>query len=169
MIKLNDKSQKNPFGLTKFKKIMSEIDDCFEGSNGADASDLLRYIFSSLSSEDLNIDHVNDNINEQPLDETSEKETFNEFKKCISPSLINNIFYIYNKITFLCKNKHKNYCFEYSSFLEFNLMNISKQTMGKKGNLELITLNQCFIYNKNLLENNEDFECSVCEKSIWRK
>jgi len=89
---------------------MSEIDDCFEGSNGADASDLLRYIFSSLSSEDLNIDHVNDNINSQPLDETSEKETFNEFKKCISPSLIN------NKITFLCKNKHKNYCFEYIFF-----------------------------------------------------
>lgn len=142
---------------------MSEIDDCFEGSNGADASDLLRYIFSFLSSEDLNIDHVNDNINSQPLNETSEKETFYEFKKFISPSLIN------NKITFLCKNKHKNYCFEYSSFLEFNLMNISKQIMGKKDNLELITLNQCFIYNKNLLENNEDFECSICENSIKTK
>ena len=38
--------------------------------------------------------------------------------------------------------------------------------MGKKDNLELITLNQCFIYNKNHLENNEDFECSVCENSI---
>ena len=38
--------------------------------------------------------------------------------------------------------------------------------MGKKDNLELITLNQCFIYNKNLLENNEDFECSVYENSI---
>lgn len=42
---------------------MSEIDDCFEGSYAAGASDLLTYIFSSLSNDDLNINHVNDNIN----------------------------------------------------------------------------------------------------------
>ena len=47
MIKLSETNNKNPFSLKKFKKIMSEIDDCFEGSKGADASDLLRYIFSS--------------------------------------------------------------------------------------------------------------------------
>jgi len=48
---LNNKNQRNPLALFKFKKLMSDIDDCFEGSNGADASDLLRYIFSSLSAE----------------------------------------------------------------------------------------------------------------------
>jgi len=74
MEKLNDQNNRTPFGLTEFKKIMSDIDDCFKGSNGADASDLLRYIFSYLSSEQtqcigLNISQMSSyNINTNDLE-----------------------------------------------------------------------------------------------------
>ena len=151
---------------------MSEIDDCFEGSNGADASDLLRYIFSSLISDDLNIKNNNgnnnENNNELPLDESNENEVFNEIRKEISPSSINSIFYIYYKISYLCTKKHTTYNFEYSSFLDFNLFNIAKEIRNDKKNYENITLDECFKYNNNIKDNYEDFECSICQDSLLK-
>ena len=162
MLRLNDTKNREPFSLSKFKEIMGEINDIFKGSGGADASDLLRYIFSSLYTENSNL------INNfgLPLDETNEKEMFNAFKRQIQINSINNFFYIFYKFTYICKKNHTTYNFEESSFLDFNLSKIIKQLKYKNKKTENITLDDCFIcFNDNRCY-DEDFECSVCQNNL---
>ena len=61
---------------------------------------------------------------------------------------------------------HEIYNFENSLFLEFNLLNIAAEQIILNENSKKITLNQCFIYNKNIAKSYEDFECSICRKSL---
>ena len=149
--KLKNGKEGKPFNLKKFKSIMGEFDDIFLGSNGADATDLLRFIISLVSSEynDDNNDNNVINEEEEPLDEGNEEEVFKEIEKTSNPNIINNIFYIYYKTTYFCNKNHKIYSFDYNSFLEFNLLDLTK-TIEKKYNKKIneIHLKDCFIFNK---------------------
>jgi hypothetical protein len=119
-----------PFALTKFKKIMSEIDDCFEGSNGADASDLLRYIFSSLSSEQTRC--IGSNISQMSsfnINTNNEKKCFEECKNRIGDNTALNFITNYIKTKYNCcdkkiLNKYKYSYTNHKSFYEFENQSI---------------------------------------------
>ena len=156
-IKLKNRNKGKPFELNKFKELMGEYDDSFLGSNGADAADLLSYIFSSLSAEFYD-DNIINNGNEI-LDESNENEVFKETLRISNQKCINNILYFYNKSTYLCKNNHINYSFESGIILEFNILDINEKITHKNK----ILLKDCFINNKKNL-NNYEFYCSKCQK-----
>ena len=159
--KLKNKNEGKPFNLKKFKDMMGEYDDSFSGSNGADAADLLNYIFSLLSSEYY--DDNNLNGENEPLDESNENDVFREALKISNQNCINNIFYIYNKSTYLCKKNHVTYSFEYGSVLEFNILDIKEKIQNKfKKAIKKISLNECFIFNNTISDNYESF-CSKCQ------
>lgn len=167
--KLKNRNEGKPFSLQDFKLLMGEFDDSFLGSNGADATDLLRYIISLVSSE--YIDDNNNLINEeQTLDEGNEEEVFKEIQKTSNPKIINNIFYIYNKTTYFCKEKHKTFSFDYNSLLEFNLLDLTK-TIEKKYNKKIneIHLRDCFILNKKIISEDYEFYCQKCQKDTIGK
>jgi tetratricopeptide (TPR) repeat protein len=166
--KLKNRNGGKPFELRKFKEMMGELDDSFSGSNGADATDLLRYIFSMLSAEyfDINNNYENDN---EPLDDSNENEVFKDVLKISNPNSINNLFYFYNKTVYLCKNSHTTYSFDYGTILEFNLLDIiNKMKNNNYKQINKISLNDCFIHNKNII-NKHEFYCSKCQKDIAGK
>lgn len=169
--KLKSGNKGKPFCLKEFKSIMGEFDDSFIGSNGADATDLLRFIISLVSSEYIDDDDNNlINEEEEPLDEGNEQEVFKEIQKTSNPKIINNIFYIYNKTTYFCKKKHKTYSFDYNSLLEFNLLdltNVIEEKYNKK--IKEIHLKDCFIFNKKIISENYEFHCSKCKKDTIGK
>ena len=159
--KLKNRNGGKPFNLKEFKDMMGEYDDSFLGSNGADAADLLNYIFSLLSAE--NYDDINLNCENETLDESKESDVFKEALKISNPNCINNIFYIYNESTYICKNKHITYSFDYGSVLEFNIIDINEKIKNRyKKVTKKISLNDCFIYN-NTNSDKYEFLCSKCQ------
>lgn len=162
--KINNGNKGKSFHILNFKNMMGKYDDIFLDSNGADAVDLLRYIFSIISTECIK-DNNNINIEEEILDESNENLVYKEIQKISNQSIINNIFYFYNKTTYLCKNNHVTYSFDYSCLLEFDVLDIYKKLKKKYGKaINKISLNDCFIFNKITLNNNELF-CSKCQKN----
>lgn len=160
--KLKNGNKGKSFHLLNFKNMMGKYDDIFFGSSGADAVDFLRYIFSIVNTECIK-DNNSINIEDEILDESNEDIVFKEIQKISNPNVINNIFYFYNKTTYLCNNKHVTYSFDYGCLLEFDVLDIYKK-LKKNCNKKInkITLNDCFFFNKKIL-NNDEFFCSKCQ------
>ena len=150
-----------PFTLQKFKKIIGDIDDSFQGSNGADATDLLKTIISEINIEQLiNEEEDNNDKSEQTndsLDESNELEVFNDCKGLINKNIITKIFINYFKTTYICQNeKHKTYYFEYESILEFNLKDLKNS---------IISIKDCFNNYETIIEEKDNY-CSKCKIHI---
>ena len=160
---LKNRNRGQPYELRNFKEMMGEYDDSFSGSNGADATDLLRYIFSILSGEFFDVNHNDDN-EDAPLDDSDENEVYKDTLKISNPNSINKLFYFYKKTFYLCKNKHTTFSFDYGAILEFNLLEIINE-MKKKNNKKInkISLNDCFMHTQKIIDKYE-FYCSKCKK-----
>ena len=128
--KLKNGNKGKSFHLLNFKNMMGKYDDIFFGSSGADAVDFLRYIFSIVNTECIK-DNNSINIEDEILDESNEDKVFKEIQKISNPNVINNIFYFYNKTTYLCKSKHVTYSFDYGCLLEFDVLDIYKKLKKK--------------------------------------
>ena len=155
--KLKDKNYGKPFYLYTFKELMGEYDDSFLGSNGADAADLLSYIFSSLTEEQTNC--LGPDISMMSQLDTSEKNAvFKECKDRVGDDTA--LIYIMNyiQIEYICfsqkiwngnirisKNHEPIYAFENKCFIEFDLEDL----LEKEKELDL---NEFFNYyfNKKL-------------------
>ena len=158
-----------PFNLEKFKKIMGNIDDSFQGLNGADATDLLKTIISEIKNEQCNFYGVNIS-NMSILDESNEEEVFKDCKRQLGDdSAINKIVNFY-RTTYECQSrkKHTSYLFEICSIIDFDLLEIF-------GNIKNVKLKECFNDSfQSEYESNEycykckkDRKCK-CVKSIYQ-
>ena len=128
MMKLINKNEGKSFALTKFKELMSDIDDCFEGSNGADASDLLRYIFSSISSEQTKCGPDISKMSSITIDTNNENKCFSECQERVGENTaliyITNYIRTVNKCLYKRENKLK-YAFNgHKPFYEFDNQSI---------------------------------------------
>ena len=138
--KLKNRNEGKPFNLKVFKNIMGEFDDSFLGSNGADAADLLSYIFSFLSGEQTNC--IGLDISMMSNLDSNKKEDV--FKDCIEKvgddsaliCIMNYIQTEYNCYTSEYKQEgykyrkifHKPfYSFENKCFIEFDLDDLLKK------------------------------------------
>ena len=158
--KLKNRNNGKAFGLNKLKELMGELDDSFLGSDGADASDLLRYIFSSLSSEQTNC--IGKDISMMSILNVNEKEDV--FKDCQDKVGDDTaLLYVMNYIQteYKCEKLHKPfYAFENKCFIEFNLNDL-------KYKKEYLDLYGFFNYYSAQKKNQQTDEfCTECNKNI---
>ena len=167
---LKDRNDGKTFNLKKFKEIMGEFDDSFSESNGADAADLLSYIFSSLSGEQTNYIGLDISMMSR-LDSNEKEDVFKDCKDKVGDDSA--LIYIMNYIQteYKCfsfemkkiggKNTrifHKPfYSFENKCFIEFDL-----EELLKKENQ--LNLNQIFYYYFNKQNKSKEF-CPQCNKN----
>lgn len=166
--KLKTRNNGKPFDLRKLKTMMGELDDSFSGSNGADASDLLIYIISSLSVEQTN--YIGPDISMMTeLDITDKVKVYNDCKESIGDDTA--LIYIMNYFNtkYNCNNKilqkyryrtiienHTFYSFEKKCFIEFNWDILTKAQLEIKN---------CFKLYFNLENQSEEF-CPNCDKNV---
>ena len=160
-----------PFTLHKFKKMIGNIDDSFQGSNGADATDLLKTIISEIKNEQCNFYGLN--ISSMSiLDESNEEAVFKDCKRQLGDdSAINKIVNFYRtKYECQTRKKHTSYLFEICSIIDFDLLEIFGNYNSKNVELE-----ECFKYSfKSRYESNEYcYKCKIdrkckCIKSIYQ-
>ena len=169
--KLKKRNDGKPFNLKDFKNKMGEFDDSFLGSNGADAADLLSYIFSSLSGEQTNC--IGPDISMMSNLDSNKKEDV--FKDCLDKVGDNSaLIYVMNYIqteykcyTSVMKKKGNIYTrvfhdpfysFDNKCFIEFDLDDVLK----KEKHLDL---NEIFCYYFNHKNTTKEF-CPQCNKVI---
>ena len=167
-IRLNCVNGGKLFGLYNLKNFMGDLDDCFLGSNGADAVDLLSYLFSTLSTEQTNF--IGPDISMMSVLDASDKEKV--FKDCQSrvgddTALIHVMNYI--EIEYCCSMRKKNaikkhklfYSFENKCYIEFDLEEFIEKNKKNK-----IDVKECFYYFfKIKIEISDEF-CPECNNMI---
>ena len=148
--------------------MLGELDDTFLGSNGADASDLLNYIISSLTAEQTN--YLGKDISMMSeLDITDKNKVYDDCKESVGDDTA--LIYIMNYFNteYSCNNKikfkyrfrttyetHTFYSFEKKCFIEFNWDILNKARLVVKN---------CFKIYFNLENQSEEF-CSNCKKYV---
>ena len=143
---------------------MGDLDDCFLGSNGADAVDFLSYLFSTLSTEQTNF--IGPDISMMSNLDASDKEQV--FKDCQNrvgddTALVHVMNYI--ELKYSCGKKQKNsrryhksfYSFENKCYIEFDLEEFIQKSKRNK-----IEVKDCFNYFFNLKTEKSDEFCPEC-------
>ena len=152
--------------LRDFKKIMGEIDDSFKGSNGADATDLIRYIFSSLLAEQTNFVGLDFSMMSN-LSINKENKVLNDCKKSVGNDTA--LIYIMNyfKTIYNCGkkiyNRSKRLLIKHSDFYEFNnncFIEFNLEYFSKENGLQNL-----FKKYNNLKTESLEF-CSQCKNEV---
>ncbi len=160
---LNNKNQRNPLALFKFKKLMSDIDDCFEGSNGADASDLLRYIFSSLSAEQTKCGPNISTMSSFTIDTNDQNKCFKECQERIGENTalkyITNYIRTKSNCLYTKDNKYKNSFIKHKPFYEFENQSVIDINIKEYHNI-----NEFFRNMSNIKETKEF--CPACNDEV---
>ena len=167
-IKLNCVNGGQSFGLYNLKNFMGDLDDCFLGSNGADAVDLLSYLFSTLSTEQTNF--IGPDISMMSVLDPSDKEkVFIDCQNRVGEdtALVHVMNYI--EIEYECSMKKKNsekrhnsfYSFENKCYIEFDLEEFIEKM--KKFKIKVI---DCFYYFFKLKREKSDEFCPECNNMI---
>lgn len=163
--KLNFVNGEKLFALHNLKNIMGELDDCFLGSDGADAVDLLSYLFSTLSTEQTNFIGLDISMMSN-LDTSNKKNVFEDCQKRVGDDTA--LVYVMNYIetAYQCGMKKKYskrlyhdtfYSFENKCYIEFDL-----EEFIEKYNLNKIEVSECFSYFfKSKKEISDEF-CPEC-------
>ena len=127
---------------------MGEYDDSFLGSNGADAVDLLSYIFSSL----------NEDVLEDYKDRLGNDTAFIYTMNYIQIEYIYFSQKIWNGYIKVIKNLEPIYAFENKCFIEFDLEDLLKKEKE-------LDLNEFFNYYFDKKITSNEF-CPKCNKNV---
>ena len=172
-IKLNCVNGGQSFGLYNLKNFMGDLDDCFLGSNGADAVDLLSYLFSTLSIEQTNFIGLDISMMSN-LDETDNEKVFKDCQSRVGDdtALVHVMNYI--ELKYSCgKLNHKSfYSVENKCYIEFDLEEFIKEyNKSNKSNkykyklynkINNIEVKDCFNYFFKVKEEKSEEFCPKC-------
>ena len=161
-------SDKGYFTPTNFKNLISKLNPLFEGIQANDSKDLIIFIYETIHNE-LNNPNINNNYLYNLYNIPEELRLFRESYYSKNDSIISKIFYSEQSSNLKCCSCGDNkLSFNIICFLIFPLEKVKKHLIKvKNGNLEYVTLEDCFVQNENqeMLYGENQIFCNSCQKS----
>ena len=161
-------SDKGYFTPTNFKNLISQLNPLFEGIQANDSKDLIIFIYETIHNE-LNNPNINNNYLYDLNNIPEELRLFRESYYSKNYSIILKTFYSEQSSNLKCCSCGVNkLSFNIISFMIFPLEKVRQHLIKlKNGNLECVTLEDCFEQNENkeMLYGQNQIFCNSCQKS----